>query len=301
VAFCKKKLKIIYNSLKKCKLYVVLVFCLFAKPVIAQSDCKIGIPVFSSTKIGKSCMIVLDTAFQMPQLNRTREVRIYLPSGYGQSKKHFPVIYMQDGEKIEDTVGLYPFYILHRMDSLYTLGKSQSIIVAIFSSSTHRDKEYNPFQEGEGSEYVKFIAFTLKPFIDKHFKTIPTKENTIIAGMEQGAVIALYATIKMPQVFGKAGIFSLDITNAALLKEMALTLSTSFNNKLFFYSNSNDKEVDQLQLEGIADIIGQQSSAMVYKMMDNLPGSNEAAWAKWFPEFTLWMNADGYNYVIKPW
>lgn len=246
-------------------------------------------------------MLILDTAFAIPQLNRTREIRIYLPPGYGQSKKRFPVIYLQDGERIEDSLGSYPFYILHRMDSLYALGKSQSIIVAIFSSVQHRDTEYNPFENGEGGKYLEFIANTLKPFIDKSFKTLSTKENTIIAGSEKGALISLYATITMTGVFGKAGIFSLDVTHAALLKELVLTLSTSFNNKLFFFSKGNDSEDDQVLLEELTDIIGQKTSAMVYKMMDNLPVSREVAWEKWFPEFTLWMNADGYNYVIKPW
>ncbi|MEO7265633.1 MAG: alpha/beta hydrolase-fold protein [Ferruginibacter sp.] len=237
----------------------------------------------------------------MPQLNRTREIRVYLPPAYGQSKKRFPVIYLQDGENIEDSVGLYSFNLLRRMDSLYALGKSQSVIVAIFSSSKHRDNEYNISEDGEGNEYINFIAFTLKPYIDKNFKTISTKENTIIAGIGKGAVIALYANFKMPEVFGKAGIFSLDIGNSNLLKEMALSLTPTFNNKLFFYNNGNDDEEDLLMIEELTDIIGQKSSAMVYKMMDNLLDSKETAWAKWFPEFTLWMNANGYNYVIKPW
>ena len=66
-------------------------------------------------------------------------------------------------------------------------------------------KEVN---KGEGDEYVDFLVKTLKPFIDKKYRTERDKANTAIAGSSMGGLISLYATLKYPKVFGVAGVFS---------------------------------------------------------------------------------------------
>jgi hypothetical protein len=43
---------------------------------------------------------IIDTAFKIPQLNRTRRIWIYLPKGYATSSKIYPVLYMQDGQNL---------------------------------------------------------------------------------------------------------------------------------------------------------------------------------------------------------
>ncbi len=63
--------------------------------------------------------------------------------------------------------------------------------------------EYNPyafkqFGKGEGSKYVDFLVKTLKPYLDRHFKTLPDKRNTFIAGSSMGGLISLYAVLKYP-------------------------------------------------------------------------------------------------------
>ena len=45
---------------------------------------------------------IIDTAFFIPQLNRTRRVWIYLPPTYNSSTKKYPVLYMHDGQNVFD-------------------------------------------------------------------------------------------------------------------------------------------------------------------------------------------------------
>ncbi len=45
---------------------------------------------------------IMDTAFYMLQLNRTRTIRIYLPKDYNTSNKRYPVLYMHDGQNCFD-------------------------------------------------------------------------------------------------------------------------------------------------------------------------------------------------------
>ncbi|MBK7307364.1 MAG: alpha/beta hydrolase [Chitinophagaceae bacterium] len=157
---------------------------------------------------------VMDTAFFIPQLNRARRIWIYLPEGYEKNKKKYPVMYMHDGQNIFDeyTAGFGEWGVDECLDSLINAGKQACIVVGI-DNGPKRLNEYNPFAfrnfgEAEGDRYLDFIVQTLKPFIDKKYRTLSSKENTIIAGSSMGGLLSYYAMIKQPQVFGKAGIFS---------------------------------------------------------------------------------------------
>ena len=55
---------------------------------------------------------------------------------------------------------------------------------------------------------MAFIADTVKPIIDRDFRTRPEREATGIAGLSLGGLISLYAYFRRPEVFGLAGVFS---------------------------------------------------------------------------------------------
>jgi predicted alpha/beta superfamily hydrolase len=158
---------------------------------------------------------ILDSAFNIPQLNRKRRVWVYLPPDYETSGKKYPVIYMHDGQNLFDsfTSGYGEWGIDETMDSLYKLGKPMSMVVGIDHGAEYRLTEYNPysnkrFGKGMGDEYTDFLATTLKPFIDQKYRTRSSAKNTIIAGSSMGGLISLYAAAKYPKVFGRAGVFS---------------------------------------------------------------------------------------------
>jgi metallo-beta-lactamase class B len=154
----------------------------------------------------------MDTAFYMPQLQRTRRIWVYLPEEYFSTKKRFPVMYMHDGQNLFDarTAAFGEWGVDEMMDSLRT--SHQCIIVGIDHGERFRLIEYNPFDsrfgKGEGDAYVDFIVQTLKPYIDSLYKTRPGRESTFISGSSMGGLISFYAVLKYPMVFGGAGIFS---------------------------------------------------------------------------------------------
>ena len=59
-------------------------------------------PPKEKTHTALSNVRLVDTAFYIPQLNRSRKVMIYLPDGYEKSLKHYPVLYMHDGQNLFD-------------------------------------------------------------------------------------------------------------------------------------------------------------------------------------------------------
>ena len=248
---------------------------------------------------------VIDTAFFIPQLNITRRIWIYLPEGYSKTTKHYPVLYMHDGQNVFDAItsSYNEWGVDECLDSLIRLGKPASIVIGI-DNGPGRMNEYNPYEfenfgKGEGDEYINFLVQTLKPFIDKKYRTLPNKENTIIAGSSMGGLISYYAMLTHPGVFGKGGIFSPAFWTAPGIKLLTDSLASRINSKFFFYIGEKEGDAFVKNMQEVQETLGKKSSAMIYSVVDPSGKHNEKAWRTWFAEFYTWMMADGYNTVIK--
>ncbi|MGF1724689.1 alpha/beta hydrolase [Photobacterium nomapromontoriensis] len=177
-------------------------------------------------------MVIINN-FSIPQLNRYRTVRIYLPVDYKDSHHTYPVIYMHDGQNVFEPslcIAGMSWQAGEQLDDLqHNSAFTGAIIVAIDCSPERgyigRRDEYSPWpyapimalsswpdaqipQGGEGHQYCQFLVDTLKPYIDAHYRTKPQREHTIITGSSMGGLISLYAAIRYPSVFSKAGVFS---------------------------------------------------------------------------------------------
>ena len=256
---------------------------------------------------------VVDTAFAMPQLGRNRRVWIYLPPGYSTSNKHYPVIYMHDGQNLFDkfTSGYGEWGVDEWLDSMIANGRPACIVVGIDNGGETRMSEYNPYPftwkdstnsksfAAEGDAYVDFLSQTLKPFIDKHYRTLPGKENTAVAGSSMGGLISLYTMLKYPLQFGKAGIFSPAFWTAPALDDFTDAQVGKLSGKLFFYMGGQEGKTYIDDMIRIQEKLGKNSSTMIYSIIDPQGKHNEAAWNKWFEEFYKWIWADGYNVITK--
>jgi predicted alpha/beta superfamily hydrolase len=248
---------------------------------------------------------IIDTAFYMPQLDRKRRIWIYLPAGYSESKKHYPVMYMHDGQNLFDefTSGFGEWGVDECLDSLQQQTKNACIVVGI-DNGPKRLNEYNPYDNdrfgtGEGKAYVEFLVKTLKPFIDKHYRTIPSAQNTIIAGSSMGGLISYYAALVYPNVFGKAGIFSPSFWIAPQMLQLTDSIGNNLKGKYFFYIGEKEGEKEVQNMKDITDKLGEISDALIYSQTDPDGSHNEQAWRKWFAQFYKWVMSDWTNYIIK--
>ena len=158
---------------------------------------------------------VIDDNFYIPQLDKTRRIWIYLPPDYETSEKHYPVMYMHDGQNLFDDETSYAgeWQVDETLNSLYDGAIPVPIVVGIDNGGLDRIDEYSPWinpQYGgkDGDKYVDFIVETLKPYIDEHYRTISDNFLTAIMGSSMGAFISHYAAIKYQSTFGLVGIFS---------------------------------------------------------------------------------------------
>jgi predicted alpha/beta superfamily hydrolase len=148
---------------------------------------------------------------EAPQLQTNRKIWLYLPKNYETSTKKYPVIYMHDGQNLFDAKTSYvgEWNIDEKLDSL----NAQVIVVGIENGGEKRLEELTPYKNekysgGQADKYLEFIVNTLKPEIDKKYRTKTNAKNTTIMGSSLGGLVSFYAVIKYPEVFGKAGVFS---------------------------------------------------------------------------------------------
>lgn len=257
---------------------------------------------------------IIDTAFVIPQLNRTRRIWIYLPEGYAQSKKRYPVLYLHDGQNVFDAATSFAgeWGVDETLDSLFKKGSRECIVVGIDNGSDKRFNEYCPYNiaykdsagdshtfMGEGGAYVDFMASTLKTFIDKNYRTNKSKEATYIAGSSMGGLISFYALMKYPDTFGGAGVFSPSFWIVPQLSDSLQKVVSKINSKIFFYAGEQEGETMVSDMNTIADDVGLRSSSIIYKIVDPEGKHNEPTWRRWFAEFYQWMLMDGYEGKIK--
>lgn len=162
---------------------------------------------------------ILADSFRLPQLGgRRRRIWLYLPPGYATSQRRYPVLYLHDGQNIFDEATAFAgeWDVDGTLNQLAASGHDPTgcVVVAIDNGGERRLDEYSPWvnerlkKGGEGGRYVDFLVQTLKPYIDQHYRTRPDPAHTAIMGSSMGGLIALYAGVKYPLVFGRVGVFS---------------------------------------------------------------------------------------------
>lgn len=235
---------------------------------------------------------IMDTAFYIRELKRTRRIWIYLPPGYATSKKRYGVLYMHDGQNLFDNATSYSgeWGVDEYLDSIFKKGKKEVIVVGIDNGLNKRMNEYNPwefqnFGKGEGDQYVDFLVKDLKLFIDKHYRTLKNKSNTFIAGSSMGGLISLYAVLKYPQIYGGAGIFSPAFWTASGIDSTVIADAKKVNSKLFFYAGGKEGDSMVPDMKRIEREIKERSSSRIREKIDEDARHNETAWRKYFPDF----------------
>lgn len=135
-----------------------------------------------------------------------RDIVIWLPPSYlVNPEKHFPVLYLQDGQNIIDPATSsfgYDWRFDEVADSLIKLGEIDELIIVGIYSTQFRWQEYSPGDTG--AFYMKLVVQKIKPLIDSLYRTIPQRENTFVGGSSMGGLISFMLVWEYSEVFSKA-------------------------------------------------------------------------------------------------
>ncbi len=240
-----------------------------------------------------------------------RMVRVWLPEDYdfNNPEKRFPVIYMSDGQNLVDRyLSAFGEWELDKTVHKLQREKLRGVIAVGIDcpkDPLERTKElcppYTPrhgvFKQSGAeftpyaNEYVDFVADKLKPLIDKLFYTETDLPFTAVGGSSMGGIMAYYAYMYRPDVFG----FSLSFSPAFFFykknrwKEILdeHEMNPEKNGKLFLYVGGKDFEAlftkptintfEYLEKHGF-------KNDQVALIVDTTEIHHEAAWAKYLPD-----------------
>ena len=208
-----------------------------------------------STIVGKVVM----EQIELPTFSGLRNIRIYLPPDYESSTKRYPVIYMTDAQNLYDkkTATAGEWQIDELMEKLHASGSElTSIVVGIDHAEDNRGPEYMPFSysnvseqapgypaKGKGEQFADWLALTLKPDIDKRYRTKAEREHTTMIGSSMGGLISCYTVLKHQETFSKAACLSSAFLKR-LVSEHWINYIKSTNKRLptKFYMDMGDNE-----------------------------------------------------------
>ncbi|MCA9242465.1 MAG: alpha/beta hydrolase [Phycisphaerales bacterium] len=199
-------------------------------------------PTIPSTRTGD---IRLHAEVYSPQLDNTRDVLVYLPPGYDAEKNsRYPVLYMHDGGNLFDArtsfLGI-EWNVDETAERLINAREIEPVIIVAIYNTPDRMDEYAPVRDarygggGDGDKYVEFVVETVKPLIDKTYRTKPGRDDTAIAGSSMGGLISLYACFRRPDVFSRCAALSPSLQwQDGWLVDYVRTNKSAFKPRLWF-------------------------------------------------------------------
>ncbi|PPK85163.1 putative alpha/beta superfamily hydrolase [Neolewinella xylanilytica] len=241
---------------------------------------------------------VIHEAFEIPELIRTRRVAALLPHDYATSGKHYPVLYLQDGQNLFDDYAPYGSWgVDKRLANLAESGMGDLIVIAIDHAESERVSEFTPsFQtrlgRGDGRMYVRFLAETLKPYVDRHFRTRPEPQHTGIGGSSLGGLISIYAGIMYPAVYQKLMIFSPSLWVTPEIPFRLMNLTHQYGGRIYLYGGAAESSTMVPNMERFQQQILKQPGATrldVRLAVDPFGQHNEARWGSEFPLAIEWL------------
>ena len=249
--------------------------------------------------------MIIVTKIQIPgmETKKPRRLYVYLPKGYENSEKRYPVLYMFDGHNV--------FYDSHAtygkswgMREYLKKSKRQIIVVGIECNpeGNQRLSEYAPWDfaagrfgriEGCGRQTMEWITKQLKPEIDAKYRTLPDREHTMIAGSSMGGLMTVYAAVAYNAYFSRAAALSPCLffgtkQMAELIKNTPLAAPTRIYMDFGSAETEEHPEPWKLMFRTASRLSGAGAHVAALVIPDAL--HNEAAWEKRIPVFMdyLW-------------
>lgn len=193
--------------------------------------------------------------FDVPNVDRKRLVRVYLPSDYefDNPDKRYAVMYMMDGKNLFDDYTSYvgEWHVDETIERRIKEGKEAFIVVGIDSAKKDIDRTYEMtphsnhlayydenYEQGYAEDLADSIMNALKPLIDATFFTLSDQINTAVGGSSMGGLMAFYMGMKYKYEIG----FSLCFSPAFLVYQK------EFYKKKFQKHNFNHEEFGRFYL-----------------------------------------------------
>lgn len=208
---------------------------------------------------------------------RPMHVRLWLPPGYrAHSAIRYPTLYVNDGQDME-AVGLQS-----TLDDLYRYKLIRPLIVVAIDMPQDRMAGYGVSDRAKGvsvvaptkygpvganaQAYSQWLAETLVPYVDMHWRTRRAADQRWLLGWSLGAINAFSVGWQYPQVFGRTGAFSPSFWLSTDSSDARAVQATRIAHALvetappppesrFFFAAGDAEEKNDRDGDGIIDVI----------------------------------------------
>lgn len=248
---------------------------------------------------------IIEEEYEIPQLQRKRRIAALLPHNYEQSKKAYPVLYLQDGQNLFDEHAPFGSWAIDQaLKSLAAAGMEDIIVVTIDHGGEERISEYSPYYhprlgKGNGQAYLSFLKFTLKPYVDRTFRVLPDRANTGIGGSSLGGLISLYAGFREPAIFGKMMIFSPSLWVSPKIFYHAQQFHPTEDTWLYLYAGGRESRYhlpNVVRMRAALTQRGYSTNLLKFKLNINQEGTHsEFFWREEFPKALEWLYFQDHN------
>jgi predicted alpha/beta superfamily hydrolase len=218
-----------------------------------------------------------------------RDLTVYLPPSYARGERHYPVLYMQDGQNLFDPLESFAgsWRVDIAMDQAAARG-FEGIAVGIPHAGEERLTEYSPFDNpesgpGRGREYVTYLAETIKPLVDARYRTIPGRGTTCVAGSSMGGLISIFAFLARPDVFGAVAAMSPSLWYAGRAIFGVVQAAPFQPGRIYLDVGRREGEDTLADARRLRDLLvakGYRKGDQLRYIEDGAGGHEEAAWGR---------------------
>lgn len=243
--------------------------------------------------------------YESPTLKLTRRMYIYTPPGYAQGTRRYPVLYLLHGGGGDEDAWFTLGRTNYILDNLIAQGKSVPMIVVMPNGNANQKMASGarpvsgqpapgagravapaaaaaaPGRQGGAapqmaSLFPESLVKDIIPFVDKHYRTIPNKDNRAIAGLSMGGGHTLTATNSFPGTFGYIGVWSAGVRqpNDAIVKQLSAVKAAGV--RLYYVGCGVD---DKLAYEGSKTLVSLLKQAGIEPTFRESSGGH--TWFNW--------------------
>ncbi len=245
------------------------------------------------------------------ELNKEKRIYVYLPKSYHNTDKYYPVLYMHDGQNLFDDKTAYMSRSWRIMDAYINNPDLPEVIIVGIESDEDRNDELVPYEfiyqdgskaGGKADLYLSFITRSLKPYIDRTFRTFKSPKNTGIMGSSFGGVNSTYAALMYGEYFTRFGCVSNAFHYGGFFKSLkSLAENSTFTNVKKFYMDVGTRETEHKSISNLYVDTNQDMYELLQEKIDESCLKfvivedgihHESAWEKRFPSIIKYMFND---------
>ena len=232
--------------------------------------------------------------FRSRFLRNQRDLIVYTPPGYAdQSARHFPVLYLHDGQNLFDGATSFipgqDWHVGQTADHYIQSGSVAPLIIVGMYNTKARIREYTPTHVpklggGRADRYARFLIEEVKPFVDGEYRTLSGSQHTGIGGSSLGGLVSLYVGLKHSRIVGKIAALSPSVWwNQHVIHRFAQRAVVEPRPRIWLDIGTREGPRIVQEVEKFRDVLLEKGWKLGFDLdFERVEGAehNEAAWAQ---------------------